>query len=158
MNESEAHLERYREHARRLQTWIGAYGAGLATLLVLHFRDAVGELFNNADREAHIVDEELIPLFFKARMEAAGMKDHLREALWLIGIALACQVALLFVNKVTQFYVSHASPDATARNWRERASWRVADWYWIDLICDCASVVLLTVATFEGVAAMGLSV
>lgn len=137
------HRERYIEHSRRLQTWLGAYAAGLASLLVIHFRDA--------SEAVHRLDPAI------ADAIAAKMTQSLSCSLWLIGFAIAAQVALLVVNKATQFYVEDIPENKDGESWIERFAQKISTWFWIDVLADVASISLLVRATMRGLNALGLS-
>jgi hypothetical protein len=132
--EKAEYLKRYAEHNSRLQTWIGAYGAGLASLLIYQYRNippsAIGAL----------------------------IKGHapLVRALVLIATGLIPQVLLLLANKTSQFYIAHADDDKSKWSRRERVSQWFSDVYLFDLFCDVASLVLLALATWQGLSALAL--
>lgn len=125
------HRERYREHARRLQTWLGAYAAGLASLLVIHFHDGIG-------------------------LAPTKMLNSLSCSLRLIGLALSFQVFLLLTNKFTQYYVADVPEGNGGSTFLEKAACRITMWFWVDVVCDLATVGLLTIATIRGLSALGV--
>jgi hypothetical protein len=149
-HETEAYLARYAEHNARLQTWIGGYGAGLASLLVYQFRTAIGdakELGKSASEADHA------PALI-AKM--TSMHNELSCALMLIALALGVQVVLLFLNKATQFSIAHSDEDEDKWNPWEKFSERFSGWYSFDAACDVGSIGLLGLATYEGIRALGL--
>lgn len=148
------YLARYAEHNSRLQTWIGGYGAGLASLLVYQFRTAVTDTkalwqANGGATAAILAGNPLDALL-------SEMHLRLSHSLRLIALALAIQVTLLTLNKYTQLAQAHA-PDDTANQsrWQRVAIW-ICNQSWIDLVCDVASIVLLAAATVYGVKALGI--
>jgi hypothetical protein len=149
-HKTETYLARYAEHNARLQTWIGGYGAGLASLLVYQFRTAIGdtkELWKSASGADNA--QALI-----AKM--TSMHNELSCALMLIAIALGLQVVLLFLNKATQFSIAHSDEDETKWNLWETFSEMFSGWYSFDAVCDVGSIGLLGFATYEGIRALGL--
>jgi hypothetical protein len=149
-HKTEAYLARYAEHNARLQTWIGGYGAGLASLLVYQFRTAIGdakELGKSASEANHA------PALV-AKM--TSMHNELSCALMLIALALGLQVVLLFLNKATQFSIAHSDEDEDKWNLWEKLSERFSGWYSFDAACDVGSIGLLGLATYEGIRALGL--
>lgn len=150
----DSHLGRYAEHARRLQTWIGAYGVGLASLLIYQYRTAVGEV--RAEIKAALADDPAGVAASAGALDLAGMKDDLRQAFVLIAIAISLQVALLVLNKASQYAVAHTPSDDNARGVLHRVADRVSQAYWIDLMADLGSIGLLACATYAGLGALGL--
>jgi hypothetical protein len=149
-HKKEAYLARYAEHNARLQTWIGGYGAGLASLLVYQFRTAISdakELWRShggADTAAALV------------IKLTNMHAELACALALIAIALALQIVLLYLNKATQFAITHSDEDeANWSSWEKISEW-FSGFYWFDAVCDAVSIGLLGLATYEGIRALGL--
>jgi hypothetical protein len=144
------YLARYAEHNARLQTWIGGYGAGLASLLVYQFRTAIadakelGKSSSGADHAPALI----------AKM--TSMHNELSCALMLIALALGLQVVLLFLNKATQFSIAHSDEDEGKWNPWEKFSERFSGWYSFDAACDVGSIGLLGLATYEGIRALGL--
>jgi hypothetical protein len=149
-HKAETYLARYAEHNARLQTWIGGYGAGLASLLVYQFRTAIGDAkdlwksASGADNAPALI----------AKM--TDMRSELACALLLIAFALGLQVALLCLNKATQFSIAHSNEDEDEWNLWEKFSERFSGWYSFDAACDIGSVGLLSIATYEGIRALGL--
>lgn len=149
-HDKETYLARYAEHNARLQTWIGGYGAGLASLLVYQFRTAIGdakELWRSA------AGTNNAPALIA---KTTSMHNQLSCALMLIAIALGLQVVLLYLNKATQFSITHSDEDETKWNWWERHSEKFSGLYWFDALCDAGSIGLLGLATYEGIRALGL--
>jgi hypothetical protein len=145
-------LERYAEHSSRLQTWIGAYGAGLASLLVYQYRTAV------SDARALLQTTSVVAgtTSFSIQAQIEPMHHALVVSLTLIAVGLALQVILLFLNKWSQFKIAHApdrragwTPSQTAANW-------FSEQFWFDGLCDVGSALLLGIATYLGVRALGL--
>jgi hypothetical protein len=149
-HKKEQYLARYAEHNARLQTWIGGYGAGLASLLVYQFRTAIAdskELWKSA------AGTDNAPALI-AKM--TNMHSQLSCALSLIAIALGLQVVLLYLNKSTQFAITHSDNDQARWSPWERISEKFSSLYWFDALCDAGSIGLLVVATYEGIKALGL--
>jgi hypothetical protein len=146
------YVARYAEHSSRLQTWIGAYGAGLASALVYQFRTALGEE-NDSIKDFPWPSAGRAEGF--ARIDAMHM--DLRSALMLIAFALAIQVLLLFLNKGTQFSLAHLDDDEKQWSWLDRRTEWLSHQYLIDMACDAGSIVLLALATFKAMRALGLS-
>jgi len=147
------YLARYAEHSSRLQTWIGGYGAGLASLLVYQFRTAVGD--TKALWEARGATAALLrgnPL------DVVLWEMHLRlsQSLRLIAVALAIQVALLTLNKYTQLVQAHAPDDVAEQTCGQRLAISICNHSWIDLVCDVASIGLLALGTVYGLEALGI--
>ena len=138
------HRERYIEHSRRLQTWLGAYAAGLASLLVIHFRDASEAVHRWSS----------VPV---ADATIAKMAQSLSCSLRLIGFAIAAQVALLLLNKITQFVIEHIPNPNDGETCCERAAQKISNWFWLDVLADVVSISLLVIATMRGLNALGLS-
>lgn len=150
-HDKDAYLARYAEHNARLQTWIGGYGAGLASLLVYQFRTAIADakdLWKSASGGA----DNARPLIDKL----TSMHSELSCALVLIAAALGLQVVLLFLNKATQFAITHSDDNQANWDWWERLSEKFSGFYWFDALCDAGSIGLLGLATYEGIRALGL--
>jgi hypothetical protein len=149
-HEKAVYLARYSEHNARLQTWIGGYGAGLASLLVYQFRTAVGdtrELWRNKGPKADAALNAVL----------AEMHYELSCSLRLIAAAIAIQVVLLALNKSTQFAQAHMSDQQIDWSpWDKFSIW-FSDKYWFDALCDIASICLLATATVFGIEALGLT-
>jgi hypothetical protein len=146
----DTYLARYAEHNARLQTWIGGYGAGLASLLVYQFRTAIGdakELWKSA------TGADNAPVLIA---KTTSMHSQLSCALTLIAIALGFQVVLLYLNKATQFSITHSDEDESKWNWWEKLSESFSGLYLFDALCDVGSISLLGLATYEGIRALGL--
>jgi hypothetical protein len=85
-DEAAAHLARYAEHSSRIQTLIGGYGAGLASLLVYQFRTAVTDTKDSWKvQTGQVASKKLDEIL-------SGMHADLRAALELVAMALAIQV------------------------------------------------------------------
>lgn len=128
------YLERYSEHARRLQTWIGGFGAGLASVLLYQFRTY-----------SETLDESKLP----------AARENLGSALTLIAIAIAIQVSLLLLNKFTQFILANPPAERKHRSYT-RAEWLSERWE-VDFVGDVLSVASLTWATVCGLTAIGIT-
>ena len=149
-HKKEAYLARYAEHSARLQTWIGGYGAGLASLLVYQFRTAVAdakELWKSAAGK-----DNATPLIDKM----TSMHSQLSCALVLIAVALGLQVVLLYLNKATQFAITHSDDNEEKWSLWDKLSEKFSGFYWFDALCDAGSIGLLGLATYEGIRALGL--
>jgi hypothetical protein len=142
------HQERYIEHARRLQTWIGGYGVGLAGLFVVQARTTLAEIRLINPGLSEVAHTAALAI---ADLEAERITTALAKVFVLIGIALAMQVVILLVNKVTQLEMAHFE-GAKAQSWWTRACSRVADWDLLDLLADVVSIGFLAWATYEGLA------
>lgn len=144
------YLARYSEHNSRLQTWIGGYGAGLASLLVYQFRTAIGdtrELWKAKGLNAEPAMNSIL----------AGMHEDLSLSLRFVAVAIALQVILLGLNKATQFAQAHMSDQRKEwTGWDKFSVW-FSDQYWFDALCDMASVGLLATATVWGIKALGIT-
>jgi hypothetical protein len=152
----DAHRTRYAEHSRTLQTWIGAYGVGLASLLVYQFRTALDDVlprFHYKDAY-HAKQMQMIDFVGNVKATGAAMAADLNLAFNLIALAISLQVVLLLVNKATQFRLAHA-PRAR-QQWKplDRAAERVSGWFLLDIGFDIASVALLAWATVAGLKAL----
>jgi hypothetical protein len=149
-HKKEAYLARYAEHNARLQTWIGGYGAGLASLLVYQFRTAIAdakEFWKSAagtDNGTPLIDK------------MTSMHSQLSCALVLIAVALGLQVVLLYMNKATQFAITHSDDDEEKWSLWDKLSEKFSGFYWFDALCDAGSIGLLGLATYEGIRALGL--
>jgi hypothetical protein len=75
----------------------------------------------------------------------------------LIAVALGLQVVLLYLNKATQFSITHSDEDETKWSPWEKISEKFSGLYWFDALCDAGSVGLLGVATYAGIKALGLA-
>jgi hypothetical protein len=149
-HKKEAYLARYAEHNARLQTWIGGYGAGLASLLVYQFRTAISDA-KELWRSHGGTDTAAAPV-----IKLTNMHAELACALTLIAIALALQVVLLYLNKATQFAITHSDEEeANWSRWEGISEW-FSGFYWFDAVCDAVSIGLLGLATYEGIRALGL--
>jgi len=151
-HDRKTYLDRYGEHSARLQNWIGAYGAGLATMLAYQFRTAV----NDAREIVRTASPTTDPAFFNMKFHIEWMHETLARSFELIAFALGVQIFLLFLNKASQFALAH-TPDA-AKDWSRFD--RAANWFSsifaFDAVCDLTSVVLLGFATYYGIEALGL--
>jgi hypothetical protein len=145
MTEADYH-DRYCEHSSRLQTWIGGYGAGLASLLVYQFRTAVGDT-----RE--LWKSKGVPTDGMMNVAIADMHRDLALALRSIAIAIALQVVLLVLNKASQFALANRSKETR----RFRLSHWFSEQYCVDATLDFVSVVLLILATLAGIESLGLT-
>lgn len=143
------HLERYGEHARRLQMWIGAYSAGLASLLIYQFRTATQEVSARIALEA--TDAAKAAAMVKAKL--AEMQYAMELALKLIAAAILLQVVLLIVNKSTQFVLANRE----SNTWPYKCAEWTSDQFWVDVIADLGGVVLLIIATSEALHAIGIA-
>ena len=146
--EEGAHLARHSEHNSRLQTWIGSYGAGLASLLVYQFRTAVADTKDSW--KAHTSNAA------SAKLDAIVGQMHadLRAALAVVAMALALQVVLLFINKATQAALANPDKEGTIAEWWYAQSCNISLRYSIDVACDTGSIVLLAYATIRGLNAL----
>ena len=144
------YLARYAEHSARLQTWIGGYGAGLASLLVYQFRTALMDT-KELWKSHHGADDAPVLIG-----KTTSMHSQLSCALMLIAVALGLQVIVLLMNKATQFSITHSDDDENNWDGWEKFSEKFSGSYWFDALCDIASVLLLAVATTEGIRALGL--
>jgi hypothetical protein len=152
-HDAKTYLGRYAEHNSRLQNWIGAYGGGLASMLVYQFRTSINDVRGIA-RTATKVSERYT---FDLGVQIEQMHHALALSFKLIALALGLQILLLFLNKTSQFALAHMYAD--------QSEWsifdRVAEWfsqkYIFDATCDIASIGLLAVATLYGMRALGLT-
>jgi hypothetical protein len=151
-HDRKTYLERYSEHSARLQNWIGAYGAGLATMLAYQFRTAISDARDLARTATRNSD----PPVFVIQDHISWMHYALAWSFKLIALALAAQILLLFLNKSSQFAIAHASEDAKEWSPFERVSEWFSRKFVFDAACDLASVSLLGAATYYGIAALGL--
>lgn len=150
LHERPTYVARYAEHSSRLQTWIGAYGAGLASALVYQFRTAIAD----ARAQSGIGD-----LAARLRIEDDIFVMHyaLGHSLRLIAAALGAQILLLLLNKTSQFAIAHMDDNASKWTRSDRAAEWFSDQYWFDLLCDLVAIGLLVRATFYATSALGLS-
>jgi hypothetical protein len=84
------------------------------------------------------------------------MHSQLSCALMVIALALGLQVVLLYLNKATQFAITHSDEDPAKWSCWETISEKFSGLYWFDALCDFGSIGLLVVATYEGIGALGL--
>ena len=144
------HVARYSEHASRLQNWIGGYGAGLGSLLVYQYRTALSSVAETWPKSP--------PPQGAVALNAvmASMHAALSIAFILIAFAIAAQVSLLGLNKLTQLTLANMSENEKEWSaWDKSAAW-VSRQYWLDAICDLTSIFLLVVATYYGLLALRL--
>ena len=147
------HLGRYSEHNSRLQTWIGGYGAGLATALIYQFRTVLDDA-----RQALKAVSPLDPAHDAAVLQIATTKMYLRHSLELIALALSLQIALLMLNKGSQWRLAHMGNDRQSWNWRCRLAHWFSGKYIFDIVCDIGSVGLLAIATYKAMQALSIFV
>ena len=84
------------------------------------------------------------------------MHAALSSAFILIAFAIAAQVSLLGLNKLTQLTLANMSENEKEWSaWDKSAAW-VSRQYWLDAICDLTSIFLLVVATYYGLLALRL--
>lgn len=140
------YVSRYSEHSSRLQNWIGAYGAGLASLLVYHFRTAVTDAQSPANSAQSV----------EVAAHIAAMHSQLTSAFESIAAALALQVTLLFINKWSQFHLAHTPEEDSDWSPRHYGANFLSEAFLIDNLLDLGSIILLGLATMQGLKALGL--
>lgn len=145
------YLARYAEHSSRLQNWIGGYGAGLASALIYQFRAANNDAIESLKN---------LPLsstaYLNGQRRITDMHYDLKTSLTLIAVALGLQIVLLFLNKISQWSLTHMDGDASKWSFSDR----LGEWFSrqivIDAALDISSVLLLGVSTFEALKALSL--
>ena len=135
-HDAKTYLGRYAEHNSRLQNWIGAYGAGLASMLVYQFRTSINDVRGIARSATKVSGQST----FDLGIQIEEMHHALALSFKLIAAALGVQILLLFLNKTSQFALAHM--DENQKEWSRFD--RLAEWfsrkYIFDAACDIASV------------------
>lgn len=121
-------------------------------MLVYQYRTAIGD----ARDLAQAADLPLKATSDLLARHIAGMHNALATAFLLIAISLAIQVALLFLNKWSQFTIAHTAGAKTEWSWNEKLADWLSEMFFVDVICDVSSAMLLGFATVSGIKALGL--
>lgn len=108
-------LSSYNNATGLLRAWLGAYSVGVPAFLFTH-------------------DSVLTKLV--AQRKAALVAE-------IFALAIACQVAITFLNKYVEWGVYDRYSPPERDNWYTRICDKISEWIWLDLIADVATIAFL---------------